>query len=142
MRVRLKISSHCLLTVLQPMKLNAEKIARDYEEAIRTQYAHQQNYGELIKDLETLTDNDRQYIRRLMKDPALSGAFPQSRKERNRMMENRSFVQRISNNADFWRDVRIKNPEFPTQKIRTMFREIEQYYDNQNLENDLDPALD
>ena len=123
-------------------ELNAEKIARDYEEAIRTQYAHQQNYGELIKDLETLTDNDRQYIRRLMKDPALSGAFPQSQKERNRMMENRSFVQRISNNADFWRDVRIKNPEFPTQKIRTMFREIEQYYDNQNLENDLDPALD
>lgn len=123
-------------------ELNAEDIARDYEEAIRTQYAHQQNYGELIKDLETLADNDRQYIRRLMKDPALSTAFPQSQKERNRMMENRSFVQRISNNADFWRDVRIKNPEFPAQKIRTMFREIELYYDNQNLENDLDPALD
>jgi hypothetical protein len=73
-----------------------------------------------------------------MRDPDLKSAMPRSRRERGRLLRDRSAVKRLSTNNEFWKEVRRSNPELDVYELRRMFRTIERAYDNKNL-NMADP---
>jgi hypothetical protein len=124
-------------------ELNSDDLLKEYEDVLQDQWATQQNYGDLLQDLKTLVQGDRQFVGRMMRDPDLKNtAFPQSQAERNRAMRDRSYTQRISDKADFWAEVRRENPQFPIDEMRRTMRVMEDYYDNKDLEVEPEPLFD
>jgi hypothetical protein len=118
-------------------RLDYERMAREYEEELGRQVGIQANIADLFDDLETLAGS-RAAARRVMRDPDLKSAMPRSRRERGRLLRDRSAVKRLSTNNEFWKEVRRSNPELDVYELRRMFRTIERAYDNKNL-NMADP---
>lgn len=121
-------------------RLNARSIAKAYEEELARQFGIQANIADLLDDMNALT-GDESMTRRIMRQPNLRSAMPRSTKEKNRLMHDRSAVQRLSSNKQFWKDVRKMNPELDTSQLRALLRAIERNYDNKNLEGAIPEEL-
>lgn len=118
-------------------RLDYERIAREYEEELGRQVGIQANIADLFDDLEVLAGS-KSAARKVMRDPDLKSAMPRSRRERGRLLRDRSAVKRLSTNNEFWKEIRRNNPELNTGELRSLFRKIERAYDNKNL-NMADP---
>ncbi len=118
-------------------RLDFTEIAQEYEEELGRQVGIQANIADLLDNLEILAGGSRG-ARRVMNDPDLKSAMPRSRKERGRLLRDRSAIKKMSGNNEFWREVRKTNPELDIYTLRNMFRTIEREYDNKNL-NMADP---
>jgi hypothetical protein len=118
-------------------RLDYERMAREYEEELGRQVGIQANIADLFDDLEVLAGS-KSAARKVMRDPDLKSAMPRSRREKGRLLRDRSAVKRLSTNNEFWKEVRRNNPELKIGELRSLFRKIERAYDNKNL-NMADP---
>jgi hypothetical protein len=118
-------------------RLDYERMAREYEEELGRQVGIQANIADLFDDLEVLAGS-KSAARKVMRDPDLKSAMPRSRREKGRLLRDRSAVKRLSTNNEFWKEIRRSNPELNTGELRSLFRKIERAYDNKNL-NMADP---
>ena len=118
------------------------QLFKDYEQELARQFAVQGTIADLLTDLKELTDNDPVAMRQIMADADLRSAIPGSKRERGRLLYNKSAVRRLSGNKQFWRDVLQDNPDFPVGKFRQAFNALENRYDNRNLESPPDLVLE
>ena len=115
-------------------EIDAESLLAEYEDSIQDQFAAQQNYGDLMRDLITL-GGSKQFVRRMMKDPDLkNSAFPQSEAGKQRAINDVSDISRLSNNKEFWKEVYRENRDFPVQEMKQAMRSLEDHYNNIDLD--------
>jgi len=116
-------------------RLDIRELAKEYEDELGRQVGVQANMSDLLTDLKVLTGSD-DAVDEVLRDRDLKKAFPVSQRTKLQLLRDRSNVQRLSGNMEFWRDIAETNPEFGLQQIsivRKLFRQIEDHYDNKNL---------
>jgi len=123
-------------------RVDYDKLFQDYEAELARQFAVQGTISDLLSDLKELTDNDRRTMNEIMNDADLRSAMPRSKRERGRLLYNRSAIRRLSTNKQLWEDIIQENPAFPVSKFREAMAVIENQYDNRNLESPPEPLLE
>jgi hypothetical protein len=116
-------------------RLDIRELAKEYEDELGRQVGIQANMSDLLTDLKALTGSD-DAVDEVLRDRDLKKAFPVSQRTKIQLLRDRSNVQRLSGNMEFWRDIAETNPELGLQQIsilRQLFRKIEDHYDNKNL---------